>query len=153
MKFNIKDIQTISQNIINYLENSDFNNATVLALHGNLGAGKTTLTQSLAISLGVQDIVNSPTFVIQKKYKIVGRKYEDLIHIDAYRMTNPEEVKILELGEQFNKKENLIIIEWPDNIKKVLPKDLISICLDHTQEENIREIKIEKEGEDITTII
>jgi tRNA threonylcarbamoyladenosine biosynthesis protein TsaE len=134
MKFNIEEIQTISEKIIKYLENCDFNNSTVLALHGNLGAGKTTLTQNLAISLGIQDVVNSPTFVIQKKYNIEQGKYKNLIHIDAYRLTSIDEVKILGLEKEFKKKENLIIIEWPDNLKEVLPSDLINIYLDHTQE-------------------
>lgn len=153
MKFDLENIEKISNRIINYLKTQNFDSATVLALHGDLGAGKTTLTQNISSVLGVQSIVNSPTFVIQKKYKIINDLYNNLIHIDAYRINDVEEVKILGLEKEFNKKENLIIIEWPLNIKDVLPNNIINIYLDHTEEESVREIRIEKQGEDITTLI
>jgi tRNA threonylcarbamoyladenosine biosynthesis protein TsaE len=153
MEFNIGDIKKISQKIIKYLESIVSENATVLAFYGNLGAGKTTLTQNIAGDLGIKDVVNSPTFVIQKKYKINGNKYKNLIHIDAYRLSSFEETKVLGLEEEFNKKENIIIIEWPENIKEILPKDLINIYLEHTNDIAIRDIRVERQGTDITTII
>jgi len=153
MKFNIKEIKIISQKIIKYLNNNNLDNATVLALHGNLGSGKTTLTQNIAKELGIDDMVNSPTFIIQKKYKIDDKKYNNLIHIDAYRITNIEEIKVLNLEKEINNKKNIIIIEWPNNIKEVLPDDIINLYIEHTKEEDIRDIRIERKGIDITTII
>ena len=153
MKFNIKEIKIISQKIIKYLNNNNLDNTTVLALHGNLGSGKTTLTQNIAKELGIDDMVNSPTFIIQKKYKIDDKKYNNLIHIDAYRITNIEEIKVLNLEKEINNKKNIIIIEWPNNIKEVLPDDIINLYIEHTKEEDIRDIRIERKGIDITTII
>jgi len=59
--------------------------ATVVGLYGDLGAGKTFFTQVVAKTLGVEENIVSPTFVIEKIYELVGQKFSHLIHIDAYR--------------------------------------------------------------------
>ena len=152
MEFNISEIKKISESIVKYINENRSEKATVLALHGDLGAGKTTLTQNISEVLGIIDYVNSPTFVIQKRYKIESGKFNNLIHIDAYRISSPDEMKVLDFEKELEDKNNLIIIEWPGNIKECLPDDLINIYLNHI-EEGIREIRIERKGEDITTII
>ena len=77
------------------MQRKDGGGATVLALHGELGAGKTTFTQTLARTLGVTDAVTSPTFVIMKLYELQHQSFETLIHIDAYRIEHSDEMRVL----------------------------------------------------------
>jgi len=152
MKFNLSEINNISKEIIKYIESESSQKATVLALHGNLGAGKTTLTQNISKQLGVDNTVNSPTFVIQKRYEVDNSCFKSLIHIDAYRIESIKEMENLGFDKYLENKDNLIIIEWPENIKELLPDDSINLYLGHVGEE-VREIRIERKGIDITTII
>lgn len=99
------------------------NLATVIKLAGDLGAGKTTFTQSLARELGIQETVVSPTFVIQKRYDIPSHPdFKTLIHIDAYRLETPEEILKLYWEQDIANPENLILVEWSSNIAKFLPQ-------------------------------
>lgn len=95
--------------------------ATVLALYGDLGSGKTTLTQMIAGELGVAEEITSPTFVIQKKYPLKNKAFECLVHIDAYRLDSPEELKVLDWGTTVGERGNLIIIEWADRVETLIP--------------------------------
>lgn len=97
-------------------------NALVLALQGDLGSGKTTFTQGIAKSLGIRSRVVSPTFIIMRNYKLLTTNYKLLYHFDCYRLNKPEE--ILELGWQeiIANPKNIVVIEWPEKIKKFLPK-------------------------------
>jgi tRNA threonylcarbamoyladenosine biosynthesis protein TsaE len=96
-------------------QNKQKKKATILGLKGNLGGGKTTFLQGFARGLGIKEKILSPTFVIMKKF---GNFY----HIDCYRINKPEE--ILELGweEIINNPKNIVAIEWPEKVKKLLPK-------------------------------
>lgn len=95
--------------------------AAVLALHGDLGAGKTTFTQLLAKELGVTDSVTSPTFVIQKIYSTNDKWWTQLIHIDAYRLNDSDDLKPLRLTELWDDPANLVVIEWPERIASHIP--------------------------------
>ena len=86
----------------------------VITMNGDLGAGKTTMTKGIAKGLGITKIVNSPTFTIMKIYE--GRMM--LYHLDVYRITNPD--SDFELEEYFEN-DGLCVIEWADQIKKLLP--------------------------------
>ncbi|HAM88280.1 MAG: hypothetical protein US83_C0010G0101 [Candidatus Falkowbacteria bacterium GW2011_GWC2_38_22] len=99
----------------------------VIGLSGDLGAGKTIFSKGIAAGLGVKDNVNSPTFVIMKKYEIKNQKSEirNLIHIDAYRLNSAEDIRAIGADEYFEKPETITVIEWPENIKKILPKNTI----------------------------
>ncbi len=108
--------------------------ATVVALYGNLGAGKTAFTQSLGKHLGIKRKVNSPTFVIMKKYLIKNKQHKNLIHIDAYRLKNEKDLENLGWAEIIANPENLIFIEWPENVPKSLPKKHHKIKISHTKE-------------------
>ena len=94
--------------------------ALVLALEGDLGSGKTTFTQGLAKGLGVKGRITSPTFVVMKRFK-------NFYHFDCYRLQKPEE--ILELGWQeiIANPQNIVAIEWPERIKKFLPKHFFQL--------------------------
>ena len=92
----------------------------VIALEGNLGAGKTTLTKGIAKGLGIKEIVNSPTFVIMKIYE--GRL--TLYHLDAYRTNDSE----FELAEYFEM-GGVSIIEWAGYIESLLPDGCLHIFI------------------------
>ncbi|PCI89723.1 tRNA (adenosine(37)-N6)-threonylcarbamoyltransferase complex ATPase subunit type 1 TsaE [Candidatus Kaiserbacteria bacterium] len=98
-------------------------NARVIALFGDLGAGKTTFVQSLARALGITGEVISPTFVIQKYYALEDQVFSSLIHIDAYRLENAHELEVLGWADIARDPTNLIVIEWPENVDGLLTSD------------------------------
>jgi len=102
--------------------------ATVFGFRGNLGSGKTTFVKAVAEHLGLKQTVTSPTFVIEKIYKLdinnSLQNFEHLIHIDAYRLKDGEELKTLGWEEISNNSGNLIFIEWPENVSNILPHDI-----------------------------
>jgi tRNA threonylcarbamoyladenosine biosynthesis protein TsaE len=105
---------------------------SIFALKGDLGIGKTTFTQGLLKGLGAKGPYTSPTFVVIKhyksKFKVQSSKFKffDVYHVDAYRVTAKD---ILNLGwrEMIDQKNNIIIIEWADRIKKIIPRGAIWI--------------------------
>lgn len=116
--------------------------ATVIALEGELGAGKTTFTQEVGKILGVTENMHSPTFVIEKIYPIDFKGFKNLIHIDAYRIEKESELLHLGWEELIKNPENLILIEWPENVPGLIPNDAKKIYFKHV-DENTREIKYE----------
>jgi len=98
------------------------NAATVVALSGQLGAGKTTFVQAAAKALGVAETVNSPTFVIEKIYSLEDQTWDRLVHIDAYRLTNAEELRHLGWSELVTDGGNIILIEWPEHVEGAIPE-------------------------------
>jgi tRNA threonylcarbamoyl adenosine modification protein YjeE len=96
--------------------------ATVIGLSGNLGSGKTAFVQAVAAELGITEHVTSPTYVIEKIYKTKNDKFPRLIHIDAYRLESARELEVLNFEELVEDSDNLILIEWPENVKEILPE-------------------------------
>ena len=90
--------------------------ATVVGLSGDLGSGKTAFVKVLAKALGVEEEVLSPTFVIAKFYEIRGGHWRRLVHIDLYRIDDPEELKALRFAEILADHGNLVVIEWPERM-------------------------------------
>ncbi len=96
--------------------------ATLVTLSGELGAGKTAFTKAVAKALGVGEVVNSPTFVLEKIYQLPeGAKFERLIHIDAYRLESGAELAPLALDALMQDPANLILLEWPEKVVDALP--------------------------------
>ena len=93
----------------------------VFALCGDLGAGKTTFVQGFAEGLGITSRVNSPTFIIMRTYK-AGEKI--LYQVDLYRMETKVESEIEQLGlkEAMGNENNIVLIEWAEKIKDLLPE-------------------------------
>ena len=92
----------------------------VIALNGDLGAGKTTFTKGIGQALGVERVINSPTFTIMKIYE--GRL--KLYHLDVYRIENP--LDDFELEEYFED-DGVCVIEWANQINELLPHDRLDI--------------------------
>ena len=98
----------------------------ILALEGDLGGGKTTFTQGLLSAIGIKEKITSPTFLIIKKYKLVRKKqFSEIFHIDFYRIEDSKETEYLGIQEIFEHKSALIIIEWADRVKNIIPKRAI----------------------------
>ncbi len=110
--------------------------ATIIGLSGDLGAGKTTLVRAIAEELGIVEDVLSPTFVIAKFYVISKhRDFTQLIHIDAYRIEDPEELRALKWKELVANPKNLVFIEWPEQLKEVFPAEAKLLKLRFIDEE------------------
>ena len=107
----------------------------VVLLSGDLGAGKTTLVQGFARGLGVTEPVVSPTFILVRTYH--GRL--TLVHADAYRMDNLQEVTDLDLPELLDD-GGVALVEWGDVIAPVLPADYLEIRLDLGEGDDDRQI-------------
>ncbi|HVV15206.1 MAG TPA: tRNA (adenosine(37)-N6)-threonylcarbamoyltransferase complex ATPase subunit type 1 TsaE [Candidatus Paceibacterota bacterium] len=120
--------------------------AAVLALSGDLGAGKTTFVQALARELGIQETVQSPTYVLMKSYPIAYKQFTTLIHIDAYRLEKPEEFAALKPDIFLADPTNLVCIEWPEKAGTALAKpDLLLKFSSEGAQEGERYISIEQE--------
>lgn len=131
MKMTLENLSNIARDMIKKAHDQKSNSAVVVALQGDLGAGKTTLTQEIARVLFIKERVISPTFIIMKKYEAIDEKFKYLIHIDAYRLEKSEELFKLGFQKLLEDKDNLIIIEWPENVPDCIPKNAIKIKLSH----------------------
>lgn len=92
----------------------------VIALVGDLGAGKTTFTQYFAQALGVDTHVQSPTFVIMRQYTTQRHPAHLLLHLDAYRLGSSDELYDLGLDAHIGQPHAVVVIEWADKLKKYL---------------------------------
>jgi len=101
--------------------------ATLITLSGELGAGKTTFTKSVARALGVDDVVTSPTFVLEKIYGLSKSVFERLVHIDAYRLERGSDLTPLGFDELLQDTGNLILLEWPERVIDALPEPTAKI--------------------------
>lgn len=126
---NLVDTEKIAQNLL-----SNLGDKNILALSGNLGAGKTTFVKFLAACLGVKENITSPTFVLLKVYEIEKQRYQKFVHVDCYRLDGNEDLVDIGLQDYVSDDGNLVLIEWADKISN-LPK------------EKVLQIKIEILGE------
>jgi tRNA threonylcarbamoyladenosine biosynthesis protein TsaE len=104
--------------------------ATVIALRGDLGAGKTTFTQGLARAFGIVEQPKSPTFLLAKQYAIPQTPYT-LWHLDCYRLSSHADLVPLDLHTVFSDPHAIIVVEWPERIGDGLPRDRIEVHLTH----------------------
>lgn len=139
---NIKELAELTQKIVSELfVNST--HATIFTLSGDLGSGKTSFVQQFAKALGISESVTSPTFVIQSEYEILHSPFKKLVHMDAYRIEDIQELKALRFSETLADPENIVCIEWPEMLEGFnIPKTL-SIRLEILREDT-RTVTIEK---------
>ena len=112
---------------------------TVIVLTGDLGSGKTKLTEGILTYFGLQDEISSPTFTIVNEYNTESL---DIFHFDVYRLTDIDEFIAIGGDEFFERGAS--IIEWGEIIEEVLPKDYIKVTFTRNlDEENVRNIQID----------
>lgn len=122
-----------------YQVSSIKNQATVIALSGNLGSGKTAFVQGFCKALGVKHSVTSPTFIIFRKHPI-PKSEQSIYHFDLYRIKNSRELSILGFKRIIKDPNHIVLIEWPELVKKLLPKNTIWINFEHLKKQNQRKI-------------
>ena len=105
--------------------------ATVVVLQGELGSGKTAFAKALGKMMGINEHIVSPTFVIMKSYNIDWKGFKKLIHVDAYRLESESELLNLGWNELVENPQHLILIEWPERVEGILPKDSRRIFFKH----------------------
>ena len=108
----------------------------VVALEGDLGAGKTTFIKGLARGLGLTRRITSPTFLMVRRYELPADsgEFKNLYHIDAYRMHSARDLKVTGGAEALRGKKNIVAVEWADRIKRYLPPDAVSVKITHREE-------------------
>lgn len=115
----------------------------VFALSGELGAGKTVFAKAIAKSLGIEEPVNSPTFILMHPYEIDRNGFKIFYHIDAYRIDSADDLIPLGIKEILSDSNNIVLIEWSERVEKIIPKNSIRIHIEHI-DENTREITIDE---------
>ena len=135
---NLNDTKQLAQDFAKTLIGGE-----VVTLTGDLGAGKTTFTQSLAEALGIFEPVTSPTFTLMNQYQ--GKNLK-LYHFDMYRIDDIDEIIETGLTEYFGNSDAVCAIEWSENIKPLLPKKLIKISIEKLGETS-RKFTFEKVGD------
>ncbi len=116
---------------------------TVVALFGDLGSGKTTFTSYLVGALGIKAIVQSPTFVLVRRYAGDGINGIKIVnHVDLYRIANVSELADLGLPELFTEPHAITVVEWPELCEPILPKNAVRITFEYVSE-NERAINVQ----------
>ncbi|MEK7579169.1 MAG: tRNA (adenosine(37)-N6)-threonylcarbamoyltransferase complex ATPase subunit type 1 TsaE [Patescibacteria group bacterium] len=139
----LSEMKTFAESVLKNLKPQK-KTATVFGLRGDLGAGKTAFVKAIAETLGVKEHITSPTFVIQKIYNLPTRHaggqpttnegFKKLVHIDAYRLQSGDELKKIEWEETVADPTGLIFVEWPENVKGIMPEGAYHIDFEHVDE-------------------
>ena len=120
LNYTLEQLPQIAQQIINESSNK------VLLFYGEMGVGKTTLIKEIVKQLEVDDIVTSPTFSLVNEYH--SSSGESIFHFDFYRIKNEEEA--LDIGiEDYFYSNSWCLIEWPENVKNLVPLNAVKIHL------------------------
>lgn len=130
------ETQRAGEKIASWLQAGD-----VVLLHGDLGAGKTTLAQGIAAGLGYDGPVSSPSFVLINEYEIASGAIPDrLFHVDLYRLRDEADLDAIGYSELITPRESVTIVEWPERARHHLPDDflLIEFSFGRTDERQIR---------------
>lgn len=113
------------------LEKPAGSQAQVIALEGELGAGKTTFVQGFLHSLGIQEKVKSPTFLLMKEYALASHR---LYHLDCYRLASSADLIPLEIPSILENPQNIVLVEWPERVDDILPAERTTVHIDHISE-------------------
>ncbi|HPJ75833.1 MAG TPA: tRNA (adenosine(37)-N6)-threonylcarbamoyltransferase complex ATPase subunit type 1 TsaE [Clostridia bacterium] len=117
----------------------------VVAVSGDLGAGKTHLAKGFALGLGIEKHITSPTFNIMNVYT---KNDKTFYHIDAYRLTDPDMIYDIGIEEALEPK-GITLIEWAENVEHILNKGYVKIYIEKTDDENKRLMFITADKESI----
>ena len=103
----------------------------VFAFYGKMGVGKTTFIKAVCEEMGVEDVINSPTFAIVNEY--VDGRGEPVYHFDFYRIKKEQEV--LDIGyEDYVYSGNVCFMEWPELIEGLLPADVVKVNMEEGED-------------------
>lgn len=106
--------------------------AAVLALSGELGAGKTTLTQAIATELGLGGVVPSPTFTVCRRHSLpAGASFSEVFHFDWYRLGGAEDLAAVGWAEALATPRALVVVEWPERAPEAIPEGAVRVFLAH----------------------
>lgn len=137
------DLGALSERVMQIAQVRQKDRATVILLEGDLGAGKTTFTKSLAEALGIEkENVQSPTFILKKEYTSTHPRFKRLVHVDAYRFTHPDEARVLKLEDDLQDKGAIVVVEWPSKMTSLRSDILITLKV---HDEHTRDITLEYE--------
>ncbi len=137
---NLEELELWVSHFLRELEKRD--GATIITLSGDLGAGKTAWVKSAAKYFGITEDITSPTFVIQKEYLIEEHPFlKKFIHIDAYRLEDKAELEYLGWNELIQNQENMIFIEWPEQVEGINLDNAIPIRIKILDDDS-REIEV-----------
>ena len=143
-RIHLSGLQGFAREVLESISPRSDGAAFVVALSGDLGAGKTTFMQALARELDIIEPVQSPTYVLMRSYPISSRGFRKLVHIDAYRLESAAEFKTLHPDLFLNDPSALVCVEWPERIGEMLPKPDILITLRPVQgDPDVRDVEIE----------
>lgn len=137
---NLEELRAVAEAFLGKIAgNPQKETATVVGLSGDLGAGKTAFTKCVASILGITEVVTSPTFILEKVYiiprgSVLGERFLKLIHIDAYRLEGGKEMRALDWDALLLDEHNLILIEWPEQVKDAMPEDIINLSFEYAGE-------------------
>ena len=120
---------------------SEIKTGDIVCLQGNLGAGKTTFVQGFAQGWGSLDSVSSPTFILVNEYRRANG--DRLFHLDTYRLESIPEAEELDLDSMLS--EGALIIEWPERLGGLIPRERLWINLDHVEDEQ-RQMRFKANG-------
>ncbi len=113
--------------------------ATVIGLEGDLGAGKTFFVKNFMRALGVRHKLTSPTFILMRSFRISKSVYRTAYHVDAYRV-DADGLKKLGFRDVLKDPGNIVLIEWADRVRRILPKGTIFIKFTHRKNQNERHL-------------
>lgn len=137
-RIQITSLDTIHEAAREFIGSMD--DRTVFAFHGNMGAGKTTFIKAICEELGVQDVINSPTFAIINEYRS-DTTGELIYHFDFYRINKLSEAEDIGTEDYFFSGA-LCFIEWPEKIEELLPGDVVHVTIteepDHSRTVDIQ---------------
>lgn len=136
----IDGLDAIADELLGYIAPKE--RAVVVALSGELGAGKTTFVQIMARKLGIEESITSPTYVIEKVYELETGEFKRLVHIDVYRLESEKELISLGFEALLEDSTTLIFLEWPERVEGILPSGIVVVRFEH-KGEDVRDVIIE----------
>ena len=123
----LEELRVVAGEFLNEIAHAPLGEgATIIGLSGDLGAGKTAFVKCIANILGIKETITSPTFILEKVYTLprdsfFGSRFAKLVHIDAYRLEGGAEMRALGWEAISADPQNLIFIEWPEQVADALP--------------------------------
>jgi tRNA threonylcarbamoyladenosine biosynthesis protein TsaE len=106
----------------------------IIGLSGPLGSGKTEFVRGIAGAFSIRHAITSPTFTLSKTYAVAGSRVRHLVHVDAYRLETPENISATEAMDLWGRPDAITLIEWPERLQGVAPKEMEIIKIDRGME-------------------